>query len=75
MDPIKVDPEIMGGTPCFAGTRVPIQNLFDYLEGRHPLAEFLDHFPSVRREQAVRVIEIAREAILAPLKPARAKAI
>ena len=59
MDPIKIDPEIMGGTPCFTGTRVPIQNLFDYLEGGHPLAEFLDHFPSVRREQAVRVIEIA----------------
>ena len=75
MNPIKVDPEIMGGTPCFAGTRVPIQSLFDYLEGGHPLGEFLDHFPTVHREQAVRVIEIASEAILAPLKPVRAKAV
>jgi uncharacterized protein (DUF433 family) len=67
--PIKVDPEIMSGTPCFAGTRMPIQNLVNYLAGGYPLDEFLKHFPSVRREQAVRVIELAGDALLAPSKP------
>ena len=67
--PIKVDPEIMGGTPCFTGTRVPIQNLFDYLTGGHPVAEFLEDFPTVRCEQAIRVIELAGDLLLAPLKP------
>jgi uncharacterized protein (DUF433 family) len=60
----------MSGTPCFTGTRVPIQNLFDYLTGGHPLAEFLEHFPSVRREQAIRVIEMAGDAVLTPFRPA-----
>jgi uncharacterized protein (DUF433 family) len=60
MNPIKVDPEIMGGTPCFAGTRVPIKNLFDYLAHGHPLDEFLRQFPSVTREQAQAVLELAR---------------
>ncbi len=60
MDPIKVDPEIMGGTPCFAGTRVPIKNLFDYFARGHPLDEFLRQFPSVTREQAQAVLELAR---------------
>ncbi|HEY4612672.1 MAG TPA: DUF433 domain-containing protein [Bacteroidota bacterium] len=50
---IHTDPEILGGTPVFRGTRVPIQNLFDYLEGGETLDEFLDDFPSVTREQAL----------------------
>jgi len=49
------DPEIMSGTLCFAGTRVPVKNLFDYLEGSSSLEEFLEDFPSVSRERAVAV--------------------
>jgi uncharacterized protein (DUF433 family) len=50
---VTVDPEVMSGTPVFAGTRVPVKNLLDYLAAGDPLERFLDHFPSVRREQAV----------------------
>jgi uncharacterized protein (DUF433 family) len=50
---VHSDPEILGGTPVFVGTRVPLRNLIDYLEGGHTLDEFLDEFPSVTREQAV----------------------
>jgi uncharacterized protein (DUF433 family) len=49
---IVVDPEIMNGTPCFRGTRVPFKNLIDYFEGGHSLSEFLQQFPSVTREMA-----------------------
>jgi uncharacterized protein (DUF433 family) len=70
MNPIKVDPEIMSGTPCFAGTRVPIQNLFDYIEGGESLDEFLEGFPSVTREQAIAVLEMARERLLNPVPAA-----
>jgi uncharacterized protein (DUF433 family) len=56
-DAITIDPETMGGTPVFTGTRVPIQALFDYLESGDPLAEFLENFPSVRREQALAVLK------------------
>jgi uncharacterized protein (DUF433 family) len=59
------DPEIMSGTPVFVGTRVPVQSLFDYLEGGETLAEFLDQFPTVRREQAVAALEIAYDSIVA----------
>jgi uncharacterized protein (DUF433 family) len=62
--PIHCDPEILGGTPVFVGTRVPVQALFDYLEGQHSLDEFLDDFPSVTREQAVAVLEEARELVV-----------
>ena len=51
-------PEILGGTPVFVGTRVPVQSLFDYLEGGDTLNEFLRQFPSVRREQAVAALEL-----------------
>ena len=61
---IHSDPEILGGTPVFVGTRVPAQALIDYLEGGHPLDEFLDGFPSVTREQAIAALELAREALL-----------
>jgi uncharacterized protein (DUF433 family) len=59
------DPEIMIGALCFAGTRVPIQNLFDYLEGKSSLEEFLEDYPSVSREKAVAVLEAARERLFA----------
>ena len=60
---VHSDPEIMGGTPVFVGTRVPVQSLFDYLEAGESLDEFLDDFPSVAREVAVAVLEQAREAV------------
>ncbi len=56
---IERDPEKMSGVPVFCGTRLPIKNLFDCLEGGESLDEFLDQFPTVAREQAVGVIEIA----------------
>lgn len=56
---IQSDPEILGGTPVFAGTRVPIKNLIDYLEGGHTLDDFLDDFPSVTREQVIAVLQQA----------------
>ena len=62
---VKIDPEIMSGTPCFAGTRVPIQNLIDYLEGGDSIDEFLEDFPSVRREQVITFLEEAKENALA----------
>jgi uncharacterized protein (DUF433 family) len=58
------DPEILGGTVVFIGTRVPLQNLVDYLEGGYTLDEFLDDFPSVTREQAVRGLEEARALLI-----------
>ncbi len=57
---IWIDLERVSGAPCFYGTRVPIQNLFDYLEGGHTLEDFLEGFPPVTREQAVKVLELAR---------------
>ena len=62
---IKIDPEIMSGTPCFVGTRVPIQNLIDYLEGGDSIDEFLEDFPSVRRDQVISFLEEAKESVLA----------
>ena len=62
---IVVDPEVMNGTPCFSGTRVPFQNLMDYLEGGHSLGEFLGQFPTVTRDMAVRALEEAKESLLA----------
>lgn len=60
---ISIDPETMGGTPVFVGTRVPIQTLFDYLGGGDSLAEFLDDYPSVKKEFAVDVLEMARQTL------------
>ena len=68
---IHSDPDILGGTPVFVGTRVPFRNLIDYLERRHSLDEFLDEFPSVTREQAVAVLEAAHEALSASARPTR----
>jgi uncharacterized protein (DUF433 family) len=64
------DPEILGGTPVFVGTRVPVKILFDYLEAGDSLEVFLDEFPSVSREQAVTALELAREALNADAHPA-----
>ncbi len=60
---ITCDPEIVSGTPVFAGTRVPIKNLFDYLRGGHDLAEFFEDFPSVSEEQAKGVLELANDSL------------
>jgi uncharacterized protein (DUF433 family) len=60
---IHSDPEILGGTPVFVGTRVPVQSLFDYLEAGDSLDEFLRQFPSVRRDQAIEALEIARRTL------------
>ena len=63
--PIHSDPEILGGTPVFVGTRVPVQTLLDYLKAGDPLDEFLEDFPSVSRDQTVAVLELAKEMLLA----------
>ena len=62
---VSRDPEVMSGALCFAGTRVPVQNLFDYLEGSSSLEDFLADFPSVSRETAVAVLEQARTRLFA----------
>jgi uncharacterized protein (DUF433 family) len=62
---VHSDPEILGGTPVFVGTRVPFQTLLDYLEGGETLDEFLENFPTVTREQAIAALEQAKEALLA----------
>ncbi len=61
---IHSDPEILGGVPVFVGTRVPVKNLIDYLEKGHSLAEFLDDFPSVSRDQAIAALELARDLLM-----------
>ena len=68
---IHSDPEILGGTPVFVGTRVPVRNLIDYLEHGHSIDEFLDEFPSVSREQAVAALEAAHEALSVGARPPR----
>jgi len=62
---IHSDPEILGGTPVFVGTRVPLRNLIDYLEGDYSLDEFLDDFPRATREQAIAALEAAHQALAA----------
>jgi uncharacterized protein (DUF433 family) len=65
---INRDPEIMGGTPVFMGTRVPVKNLFDWLEGGDSLDYFLENFPSVTREHAVGVLELYKELLLSKVR-------
>ena len=62
--PITVDPDIMSGVPVFAGTRVPVQTLFDYILDGNTLEEFLDNFPTVKRADALRILEAASQAIV-----------
>ena len=68
---VRCDPDVLGGTPVFAGTRVPIKNLVDYLAAGDSLERFLDHFPSVTREQAVAALELANDLLTARARPAR----
>ena len=68
---IHCDPEILGGVPVFAGTRVPFRNLIDYIERNHSIDEFLDSFPTVSREQVVAALEAAHEAVSALADSAR----
>jgi uncharacterized protein (DUF433 family) len=68
---VRSDPEILGGTPVFVGTRVPIKNLLDYLEAGDSLETFLDHFPSVTREQAVAALEVAKDFLTSRAHSAR----
>jgi uncharacterized protein (DUF433 family) len=63
---IDSDPEILGGTPVFTGTRVPIKSLFDHLEAGDSIDDFLEGFPSVRREQVIALLEISQERVLEP---------
>jgi uncharacterized protein (DUF433 family) len=65
-DLITADPDILGGTPVFRGTRVPVKALFDYLEANYTLDEFLECFPSVSRDLACQVLERSELALLAP---------
>jgi len=66
-DLISVDPEVLGGTPVFRGTRVPVSTLFEYLEDGYSLEEFLECFPTVTREMACRILERSESVLLAGL--------
>lgn len=67
-EPVIVrDPDIMSGTPCFRGTRVPFQTLLDYLEGGETLDEFIRQFPTVKREMAIAALESAKDRFLASI--------
>jgi uncharacterized protein (DUF433 family) len=67
---VHSDPRIQGGVPVFFGTRVPVKNLFDYIEAGDSLDRFLADFPSVSREQVIAALELAREALAADAHPA-----
>ena len=62
--PISVSPDVMGGTVVFAGTRVPVQTLLDYLEAGDSIDDFLDGFPGVKREQVVTFLELAKDRLI-----------
>ncbi len=62
--PISRAPDVLGGTPVFAGTRVPVQTLLDYLEGGESIDDFLEGFPSVKREQVVSFLELAKDRLV-----------
>jgi len=68
---VRCDPDVLGGTPVFAGTRVPVKNLLDYLAAGDSLDRFLDHFPSITREQAVAALEVAKDLLTSRATPAR----
>jgi uncharacterized protein (DUF433 family) len=67
---VHSDPDILGGTPAFVGTRVPVQALIDYIEGGHSLDGFLDDFPTVPREQAIAALEQAKAHLIADARAA-----
>ena len=62
------DPERMSGAPCFTNTRVPVKNLFDYIEGGDTIGEFMEDFPGVTREQILGALRIGKERLLAPVR-------
>lgn len=68
---VQIDPDILGGTPVFRGTRVPVKNLLDYLAAGDTLDQFLDDFPTVEREQAVAALELAKDLLTAGAHSAR----
>ncbi len=68
---VRSDQDILGGTPVFVGTRVPLRNLIDYLEGGHSLDSFLDDFPSVSRDKAIAALEAAHEVLSARARSPR----
>lgn len=68
MSAIRSDPDILGGTPCFAGTRVPVESLFDHLQAGYTVDYFLAQFPTVKREQIEEVLELAKPKV-APNSP------
>lgn len=67
---VNVDPEVLGGTPVFLGTRVPVKSLFDFLEAGDSIEEFLENFPTVHREQVIVLLETAREKVMTSLESA-----
>jgi len=67
---VRCDPDILGGTPVFVGTRVPVQALIDYIEGGHSLKEFLEDFPTVTRETAIAALEQAKAHLIADARAA-----
>lgn len=69
--PIATSSAVLGGEPVFAGTRVPVKNLIDYLEAGESIDDFLEAFPSVTRDQAIAALEAARESLLASARSAR----
>ena len=66
---VHSDPEVLGGTPVFVGTRVPLKNLIDYLAGGDTLDQFLDDFPSVNRQQAIAALELAKDLLSSRAHP------
>ena len=68
---VRCDPDVLGGTPVFAGTRVPVKNLLDYLAAGDNLERFIDHFPSVTREQAVAALELSKDLLTSRATPTR----
>jgi uncharacterized protein (DUF433 family) len=68
---VQVDPEVLGGTPVFLGTRVPVKNLLDYLVAGDTLDRFLDDFPTVKREQAIAALELASDLLTAGARSPR----
>lgn len=67
---VRSDPDILGGTPVFVGTRVPVQALIDYIEGGHSLEQFIDDFPTVTREIAIAALEQAKAHLIADARVA-----
>ena len=65
---VHIDPEILGGTPVFKGTRVPVETFFDYIQGGEPMSEFLEDFPTVTPEQVLELLEEVKSEILPSVK-------